>query len=89
MTEPALHVSQAFEVIEPLPRAERALLQHVLMQALNKPGLLTDALPQRLLNLIGLVRALPPDMLGLLAIALGDLRYLEHFLAGGEPSDFI
>jgi hypothetical protein len=82
-------VQQAFKAIEPLPTADRALLQHTLMQALHNCADLTTELPERLLELPALVRSLTPETLYLLQVMLSDMRYLKSFLAGNEPEPFI
>lgn len=82
-------VQRAFEVIAPLPTADRALLQHTLMRALNDGRELTNDLPERLLELPELVRGMKPETLYLLKVMLEDWRYLKHYLAGGQPSPFM
>jgi hypothetical protein len=82
-------VQRAFEVIQPLPTAERALLQHTLLRALHDCRELTNELPERLLELPALLRSLSPETLYLLGVMLADMRYLKHFLAGGQPEPFI
>ncbi len=82
-------VERCFKAIEALPASERAFLQHVLMQCLTCPDLLTEDLPEKLLGLLAVVRGAGPTTLGLLKIALSDMPSVESFLSGEPPQPFL